>query len=499
MKRRRVLAASAGTLSLSIAGCTSHDGTDGTETDDNRSGSEDGTGGRADESPTDEAEADGTEAPDEAPTHARSGAGVPGQIDPRGHVVADTRPFYTDAAITEDGNWGLLGAFPTGTSQTASTLVDLADLDSPAIVHELATSDAGTRTNAVTFDPQREGLYYRSQEGDVEGVEVVDVGWRDGSPANPQVVASLETPNTGVHQFDAHPTEPLLYLVDHDPSAAIGIHVADVSDPAAPEIVGGVGPAGGCHSLTFDGAREVIHAAYAVGPAEGYVSYDAADPASPSVRGQLRYDELPDYTALGEPGFEVCHAAVADPDRDLVIVGDETRTGVPGGKHVVDIGWGEGSLAEPNPIGFTHAPDAREMGTEEAYWWTTHFHDVVTMDGETLLVDGGYRQGVWVCNLTDPTAPTPTERIATVSGASDLDATGDNRIGLDSPPFAWRATYNAARDVVFASDSLTGAYTFRLSIEGARGERGRGPDGHYDRTAVREDDADTVAAGDHGF
>lgn len=480
MHRRRLLAAGAGLGALSIAGCA-----DGDEPADGESGPDDDTG------------ADDTGA--DRPTHARSGAGVPGRIDPLGHAVADASPFYTAAALGPDARWGLLGSFPTGTSAVASTLVDLETVAEPAIAHELEATVAGARTNAVTFDALRDGLYYRSQEGERHGIEVVDFGWAEGTPESPAVVASLETPNVGVHRLVAHPTDPVLYLVDTHPDSDAGVRVVDVSDPAAPEVVASAGASGGCHDVTYDPGREVLHAAYVVGPSEGYVVYDASEPTALRQVAHFEYDERPDYAALGEPGFQHCHQVDYDPERELVVVGDEIPTGIPGGKHVFDVGWDEGSLEEPVPIGFTHAPDARPMSGTEAYWWTSHFHDVVPKDGETLLVDGGYRQGAWVCNVTNPREPTPTERIATVADIDAVPPGDDNYLNLASPPFAWEATYDPDRDVVFASDSLTGAYTFEVSTAEARGDRGRGPDGHYDAAAVLEDDVETVANGKHGF
>ncbi|MFC3959132.1 LVIVD repeat-containing protein [Halovivax cerinus] len=457
MYRRQVLAAGSGLTAFSLAGC-------GERASSGDSGSTDGESGDASGDTS----------------HARSGAGVPGRIEPLGHAIGSNPSFYTAAALSPDAEWGLLGGFPTESSAVASTLVDLAEPGSPTVVHELDATADGTRTNAVGFDAHRAGLYYRSLEGTTKGIEVVDCGWREGTPTEPRVVTVFETPNVGVHRFVAQPAEPVLYLVDHHPAADAGVLVVDVSAPGSPELVGRAGTSGGTHDLTYDPDREMLYAAYAVGPDEGVVVYDAANPYVPTERGRFAYGPQPDYAALGEPGFETCHQVDYDPTRDLLVVGDERRTGIPGGKHVFDVGWDRGSLEKPEPIGFTHAPDARPMGEEERFWWTTHFHDVVSSGDETLLVDGGYRQGAWVCNLTEPREPTPTERFATVAGADSLDP-DPNRVGITSPPFAWEAVHATERDFVFVSDSLTGAYTVDVSAAEARGPRGRGPAGHYNR------------------
>ena len=490
MKRRRVLAAATAGLGTVLAGCA--DVVD-SPLDDDAPSTDDGD--RADDAPADDTTG-GDPSIDDWEPHAPSGADVPGRIDPLGHVLDEVYPFYTFGDVSPDGEWAVMGAFGVSEHPVSSTLVDLANLADPTIVHHLERSNDETRSNDVKLDGHRDGLYYRSMEANDrdgadpeggQGIEVIDFGWGEGSPTDPVVLARLETPDRGVHKLTTHPEESLLYLVDVDGETDVGVRVVDVTEPADPEILSAVGPPGACHDVEYDPVREVLHAAYIDGEAEGYVIYDAADPVALEPIGQFRYDDRPGYATLGEPGFERCHQADYDPERGLAVIGDETGRGIPGGKHVFDIGWDEGSLTDPVPIGFTHSPDAREMGHGETFWWTTHFHDVVPMDGETLLIDGGYRQGVWVCNLTDPREPIPTERYATVRGADAVPDIGDETPGPSTPPFAWGAVYNEARDVVFATDSLTGGYTFELTTEPARGERGRGPDGHYDLEAVLTD------------
>lgn len=422
-----------------------------------------------------------------------------GRIEPLGNHLATDSPMYTYGHVSEDGRWAVLGSFPASDSLVASTLYDLTELDAPRLVHELDSVSAGTRSNDVKFDALRDGLYYRSQEADEmggsdggngtdrEGFEVVDFGWNEGTPEEPTVVGTLETPESGVHKLTTHPDEPVLYLVDVDPGSDVGVLTVDVSEPTRPEIVETVGPPGGCHDVEYDPRREVLHAAYIFGQNEGYVIYDLDDPYRPGMLGQFEYTDESDYETIGEPGFERCHQAHPDPDRDLTYVGDELDLGIPGGKHVFDVGWDEGSLEEPVPIGFTHAPDAREMDTSHRLWWTTHFHDVVHFDDDVLLVDGGYRQGAWVCNVTDPRDPRPTERFATTVEGEDPPDHSTETPAPATPPFAWSAVYNEERDFVLVSDSVSGVHTFSLTSEPARGDDGGGPDGHFDLDTVFEE------------
>jgi hypothetical protein len=429
----------------------------------------------------------------------QANARVRGRIDPLGHDLPHGAPMYTFGHTSADGQWGVIGSWPRSGSDVASTLFDLSDLENPEAVHELEMANALTRTNDVKFDRVRDGLYYRSQEADgddgQEGIEVVDFGWEEGTPEEPAVLAQLSTPRYGVHKLTEHHTEPILYLVDLA-NNEYGVIVVDVSEPHDPKIVNQVGPAGGLHDVEYDPVREVLHGAYISGPSEGYVVYDASDPVDLEVLGHFEYADQPDYEEIGTPGFESCHQAHYDPERDFAIVGDEIGFGMPGGKHVFDIGWDEGSLEDPQPIGFTHSPDAREMDGSEQFWWTTHFHDVVHDGDEVLLVDGGYRNGTWVANITDPTDPTPTERYGTTEAADRAqDHSGETPMPA-TPPFAWGAWHNEERDFVFVSDSITGAYTFDLSARPARGEDGRGPGDFYDLEAALEDDPEEEG-GDH--
>ncbi|WP_157224602.1 LVIVD repeat-containing protein [Natronococcus occultus] len=419
----------------------------------------------------------------------RANARTRGRIDKLGQALPEDAPRYTYGHVREDGMYGAVSSFPRGGNDYGSTLYDLSDLENPVEVHRLETANELTRSNNLKFDGVRDGLYYRTQEADdfgeddqvgLMGFEVVDYGWGEGTLEDPEIVATVETPNTGVHTLAEHPEKPIVYAVDKDAEER-GVIPVDVSDPENPEICGLYGPPGYCHDCEVDTGRNVLHCAYIAGEFEGYAILDLEDPLAPTEIGRFDYEEQPDYEEIGTPGFEDCHQASFDPERGLAVVGDEicATDAIPGGKHVFDIGWDEGSLEDPIPIGFTHSPDARFQ--EDACFWTTHFHDVVHDGDEVLLVDGGYRQGTWVANITDPTNPTPTERYATDDRMEEAE---DHSPG--TPPYCWSAVYNEARDFVFASDTLTGAYTFDICAKPARGEDGGGPEGHYDLEAILE-------------
>jgi hypothetical protein len=389
---------------------------------------------------------------------------VRGRIEFVGHsLLSDPPGGYAESEVREDGRYALMGSY-YGTG--GSFLVDFSDPANPEEVHQVESEE--TVWNAdVKFDA-RDGVYYRSieprEQGAGGGVEVIDYGYDAGSPEEPEIVARIDRPS-GVHNMDTHPEEPFVYIVNGTDSDdnPVGISVYDTSDPASPEQVGSAGPPGYNHDITYDSERDLIHSAYIAGDQFiGWMAHDVSDPASPEEVGRFSYSDRPDYEEIGTAGFEVCHYARADPERDLVYVGDEKGSGIPGGKHVLDIGYDQGSLEEPVHVGFTHSPNAQvQVGDEALYDWTTHNHDVVNTGDATLLVDGAYHEGFVVYDVTDPTNPVPAHQYLTIDGVEEAqgpDWTGD-------APMAWGANYNAEKDVVVVSDMTTGLYSFRVTDE----------------------------------
>ena len=428
-----------------------------------------------------------TAASDRPPGHERRR--VRGRLDQVGHeLTAATSPRYTFGTTSPDGQWGVVSSFPSSTgssgtdSDVVATLYDLSDLENPAVAHELEWPVENYRSNHVRFDGVRDGLYYVTHErddGDLEplGMSVVDFGWEEGSPEEPEVLATVDAPNTGSHTNAEHPEEPIIYMIDKAGSEPGTIPV-DVGDPRNPERTGLFGPDGYNHAIEVDPIREVLHCAYIAGDFEGYVIMDISDdPLNPTEIGRLDYDEYPDYTEVGEPGFEDCHHAHYDPNRDLSVVGDELFGDLPGGKHIMDIGWDEGSLENPQPISHFYSPDAR---TQDVGIWTTHFHDILEDRGETLMIDGGYSQGTWVANITDPENPEPTERFAT---DFELER-ADTEHSPGTAPYCWSTVWNDEREFAFSSDTITGAYTFTVEGKAARGPGAGGPPPFFDTDEI---------------
>lgn len=287
-----------------------------------------------------------------------------------------------------------------------------------------------------------------------------------------------------------HPEEELLYAVNHfdDGAATKALEVWDVADPSEPEKIPQPddAPIGNLHDVVVDPDRNLAHGAFIGDPDveefnDGYLVYDTSDPGQPERLGSFDYADRPNYEEVGKEGFENGHYADFDPERELAIVGDETGTGIPGGKHVFDIGWDEGSPQDPIPIGFTHSPNAEPMDQPwELFDWTTHNHDVIPKGDTTLLVSGDYHEGMVVYDISDPTDPTSTDQYRT---DDDLQEANNIIFPLGSPPLAqgeppapmaWGANYNRERDLVVTSDMVTGVYTFKVtpSAETTQGNEG---------------------------
>src|SRR5699024_4610059 len=129
--------------------------------------------------------------------------------------------------------------------------------------------------------------------------------------------------------------------------------------PRTPRQHGSAGPSGQVHDVVYDAKRELLHSTYMGDRIDGYLVFDASDPLNPTEIGRFDYGKHLAYedADVGEEAFGNAHYALPETRRDLVIVGDERSYGTPGGKHVFDIGWRDGSPENPIPVGFTVSPN----------------------------------------------------------------------------------------------------------------------------------------------
>lgn len=409
-------------------------------------------------------------ASNETPTRTVTSTPAPStwRLEPLGHsLLSSSAGGYAEGVVRDDGRYAAIG---TRFASSGSFLVDLRDSRSPRRVHHLPAGDAVYSVD-VTFDP-RDGLYYRTtQPAGATGVEVVDYGFGKGTPASPTVIGELDAGST--HNLFVHPEASLVYTVNYsDNPDAGGLDVFDVADPRSPRKLREVGPSGLVHDVVFDPARELLHCAYMGDPLDGYIILDASDPRAPTEIGRFEYSGHDSYDEadVGEEAFGNCHYADVDPRRGLAIVGDELSYGVPGGKHVFDIGWRDGSPKNPIPVGFTVSPNARLMQSDgdddgeadqrERFDWTGHNFDVVPRGETTLLASGDWREGTVLYDITDPTNPHAIDVQKT--DRKQASNPGQYLREFGEAPMAWSAAYNAEREFVLTSDLFSGVYTYRI-------------------------------------
>ncbi|WP_231183562.1 hypothetical protein [Haladaptatus sp. DYF46] len=366
---------------------------------------------------------------------------------------------FSEVSVREDGKYAVVGT-KWGTSGTF--LVDLGNRNAPKRVHFLGNSDNAPNLD-VKFDA-RDGLYHRAIEETWPGnFEVVDYGHSAGTPTNPTVVGTVSDGKS--HNVKPHPTEPVLYTMNYGLETN-GFDVYDVSDPTSPRKIGSHGPQGAGHDINVDSKRELLCCAYQSGQFIGFIIYDVSEPRHPEEIGRFDYEKQKPYddAQLGEEAFGAAHHGHFDPQRELLVFGDERPQGIPGGKHVFDIGWKDGSPENPIPVGFTVSPNAQHMTGDYAsrFDWTGHHFDIVSGEGATLVVAADWHEGTVVYDITDPTNPHPVDRYPTDDGVNDIALNGEVK-QLGSPPMAWKAVYNDARNLVVVSDVFTGLYTFELT------------------------------------
>lgn len=381
------------------------------------------------------------------------------QIQPSGQ--SPPSGGYSETDVRADGQYAVLG---TKWGISGSYLVDLNDSGSLKQVHYLGNSNDAPNID-VKFD-YRNGLYYRNIERTWSGnFEIVDYGYDTGTPETPKIIGSISEGKS--HNVTPHPTKPILYTVNYELETD-GFDVYDITDPITPRKVGQHGPKGACHHIKVDPNRELLCASFQGGQFVGIVIYDASNPRKPVEVGRFDYKKHKSYSTaqVGEEAFGAAHRSYFDPRRDLLVVGDERLAGVPGGKHVFDIGWKEGSLKNPKPIGFTVSPNARRMKDDYAnrFDWTGHHFDIVPWGEATLLVSADWHEGAVLYDITDPTNPHSIDRYPTADSMEEV--TPNDKVSLlGEPPMAWKAAYNAKRDLIVVSDSFTGFYTFELMSE----------------------------------
>lgn len=224
-----------------------------------------------------------------------------------------------------------------------------------------------------------------------EGVQLVDL--RD--PRRPRLLGAVEVPGRA-HTVTAHPSSDVLYVspggywIEDDEEL-----IVDVSDPARPEIAARFdgGPAVGCHDLSFHAGGD-DRLAFCAGESATQV-WDVSDPLAPRVLAQI-----------DNPLITFHHSAVASPDGDYLVIGDERWLGSSQGACGAPANHPTGALwvydirdpAAPLPVGYF---GLRRSGVASA----CTAHDFAFVPGTRKLVVAWYEGGMNVVDLADPAVP----------------------------------------------------------------------------------------------
>ncbi|HEX2240800.1 MAG TPA: hypothetical protein VHJ82_06645 [Actinomycetota bacterium] len=220
---------------------------------------------------------------------------------------------------------------------------------------------------------------------------------RRGQPEKPRFLDANRFPD-GTHTLTTYPGKPLLYSSPGVLGENGGTeHVVDVSNPHNIKVVGEYTPnIFGCHDISFDvGKKRKL--AFCPGQQETEI-LDVSKPTRPELVAEIPLN------------MEFPHSAVASPDGDLLVIGDESlftahdcTTGKSplGALYAYDIS----DPARPIFVGHHSSPrGASPIGTAQTPWCTAHNFNFIP--GTRKVVSSWYTGGTSVLDFDDPSSPT---------------------------------------------------------------------------------------------
>ena len=227
---------------------------------------------------------------------------------------------------------------------------------------------------------------------DGAGVRLIDV--RD--PQRPRFLDTVAFPD-GTHTLTAFPGKPLIYASPGGLGENGGTqYVIDVSDPSKAKIVHEFIPNSfGCHDVSFylRGARQL---GFCPGQQETEV-WDVSNPVKPQVIASI------------PPIMEFPHSAVASPDGNLLVIGDEslfTAHDCMTGQSVLGALYAYNITDPKNPTfqGRYSVPrGGAPIGTPATPVCTAHNFNFA--DGTRKVVAAFYTGGTSVIDFTKPSEP----------------------------------------------------------------------------------------------
>jgi hypothetical protein len=319
--------------------------------------------------------------------------------------------------------FGSLAIVPNRDGQ--SKIFDISEPTSPEL---LATFDTpGRDVDTIAYPDGRLVAVFATDQG-------VDPVWNITDPTNPKRITKLE-PTDGSHNVAVVPGTPIMYngnsggggtpTASASPDQGEGItEIYDLSDPDNITHVEDWQNGYGCHDISFR-VTEETQRAYCAG-IEYTQIWDISDPKNPEVIVSIPVHHGNAGAPSGSVSFaRFAHLAIASPDGETLVVGDETGGGLApacdayanaggqtvsgpvGNLYFYDISDEE----DPQLQGFmspsqhypTNPPDNRVGGFPTAC--TSHFGRMIPSEEGQHLAMSWYGAGVTLIDFTDPANP----------------------------------------------------------------------------------------------
>jgi hypothetical protein len=319
------------------------------------------------------------------------------------NVEVISRTQYTGGTeIAWDGPYVYTGELngTTGRDQIATKGgIHIFDVTQPAPVEVGFVSCPGSDNDVVVVRPGLIAVAHHKStcnpRAKGNGIYLVDVT----DPAAPRVLGGVGV--ASAHTLTPKPGTNYIYV--HPGGLAVGggvTSIVDISDVTRPRVAATFTPsAAGCHDLQFLAAGDKDLAFCASGGAGEVQTWDVSDPVAPKIVGRIV-----------NPAIQFPHNAVPSPDGKLLVINDEafaahecsTGTSVEGSLWAYDIT----DPTVPVLAGRVAPPASRAVvnavgGTER--WCTAHNYNFVP--GTRTLAVSWFTGGTTIENLDNPAAP----------------------------------------------------------------------------------------------
>lgn len=320
-------------------------------------------------------------------------------------------PFSGGAGLLVYGDHAYSGAQFGGLYIT-----DISDPENPVPV---AHVDRPARDVAIQ---EVDGRVIAAVGSNTRWMDIIDVT----DPTGPWVIDRVSLGGI-LHNVESLEGTGLFY---NSRSGSHGIDIVDVNDPDNPHVAKVWNGGFSCHDIEADPEAD---RAYCAGLWATYI-LDIGDPLNPTVLGQVTH-----------PDISLHHWALATPDHDIMILGDEDfgfhSAGCGGGTHTPagSIGGTDGAIwfyditdpSDPQLLSSVTPPNPGNGA-----WCTAHFGQIIP--DLPLLAVGWYSGGIVIIDWSLPELPRVVEQWQTSNvNAWDVQYqdgylfTGDLNRGMD--------------------------------------------------------------------